>query len=172
LTKKSFSLLLVVLASTLFTTSCGSAGGNSTSKNPTVVKNLYTNLPGGNGPILVVKIDDTPPAHPQINLDKADVVYIEQVEGGLSRIAALFSNPKTMPDLVGPVRSARISDLDIFAQYGHIGFAFSGAQRLFYPKITAANLENLSTRADEFDSASKASTDKEHRDREASPCSS
>ena len=133
-----------MLASTLLITSCGSAGGKSGKKNPAVVKNLYTNLSGGNGPILVVKIDDTPPAHPQINLDKADVIYIEQVEGGLSRIAALFSNPKTMPELVGPVRSARISDLDIFAQYGHIGFAFSGAQRLFYPKITAANLENLS----------------------------
>ena len=85
-----------MLASTLLITSCGSAGGKSGKKNPAVVKNLYTNLSGGNGPILVVKIDDTPPAHPQINLDKADVVYIEQVEGVLSRIAALFSNPKTI----------------------------------------------------------------------------
>ena len=135
----------VLLACTLILTSCGnSSGGKSTGGSSHSTPNLYTNLPGGNGPILVVKIDDTPAAHPQINLDKADVVYIEQVEGGLSRIAALFANPSTLPEIVGPVRSARISDLDIFAQYGRIGFAFSGAQRLFYPKIDAANLENLS----------------------------
>ena len=34
------------------------------------------------GPIVAVKIDDTPPAHPQIGIDKANLIYIEQVEGG------------------------------------------------------------------------------------------
>ena len=47
--------------------------------------NSLTGLPGTNGEILAVKIDDTPPAHPQIGLASADVVYIEQVEGGLTR---------------------------------------------------------------------------------------
>lgn len=141
--RKSAIFLSLVLASSLALTGCGT----STKKSAThsvEERNLLSNLPGGNGPILAVKIDDTPPAHPQINLDKADVVYIEQVEGGLSRIAAIFSNPKNLPELVGPVRSARISDLDILAQYGRVGFAFSGAQRLFYPKINEANLVNLS----------------------------
>ncbi len=137
-------LLIASLASVLALTGCGSSEKAKSSKSDVSVANLYTNLPGGNASILAVKIDDTPPAHPQINLDKADVVYIEQVEGGLTRLAAIFSNPKTLPEIVGPVRSARISDLDILAQYGHVGFAFSGAQRLFIPKIDAANLENLS----------------------------
>ena len=105
---------------------------------------MLTNLAGKNGPVLAVKIDDTEPAHPQIGLDKADIVYIEQVEGGLSRIAAIFTDPTRLPELIGPVRSARISDLDILAQYGHVGFAFSGAQTKFYPMIDAANLTNLS----------------------------
>ena len=133
------------LATVFALTSCGSSGPRTAAElaKPTSL-NLLTHTVGGNGPILAVKIDDTPPAHPQINLERADVVYIEQVEGGLSRIAALYSNPSTLPDLVGPVRSARISDLDILAQYGHVGFAFSGAQKLFYPKIDAANLENIS----------------------------
>ena len=140
---KSTILLTFGLAASLALTGCGTSSKNSATPSAEEL-NLYSNLPGGNGPILAVKIDDTPPAHPQINLDKADVVYIEQVEGGLSRIAAIFSNPKNLPDLVGPVRSARISDLDILAQYGRVGFAFSGAQRLFYPKIDVANLVNLS----------------------------
>lgn len=137
--------IALALTSSLFLSSCGSTPKKivvSTPKAPPV--NLFTALPGGNGPIVVVKVDDTPAAHPQIGLESADIVYIEQVEGGLTRIAAIFSNPLTLPDLVGPVRSARISDIDIFAQYGRIGFAFSGAQKLLYPKIAAANLENIS----------------------------
>ena len=139
---KSTILLTFGLAVSLALTGCGASSKKSATPSAEEL-NLLSNLSGGNGPILAVKIDDTPSAHPQINLDKADVVYIEQVEGGLSRIAAIFSNPKILPDLVGPVRSARISDLDILSQYGRVGFAFSGAQRLFYPKIDAANLVNL-----------------------------
>jgi hypothetical protein len=111
----------------------------------TVPTNILTGLPGSNGPVLAVKIDDTPEAHPQIGLESADVVYIEQVEGGLTRLAAIYSQyPSAIPSQIGPVRSARISDLEILAQYGKVGFAFSGAQSKFYPKIDAANLVNLS----------------------------
>jgi len=96
---------------------------------------------GSDGPILVVKIDDTPPAHPQAGLEDADVVYIEQVEGGLTRLAAVFSSK--IPTVVGPVRSARISDIEILQQYGRVAFAYSGAQSKLLPVIAAANLENL-----------------------------
>ena len=133
-------------ASLLVLTGCSSNSHSSNSGpgNKSETRNVLTNLVGENGPVLAVKIDDTEPAHPQIGLNKADIVYIEQVEGGLSRIAAIFSDPTRLPDLIGPVRSARISDLDILAQYGHVGFAFSGAQSKFYPMINAANLTNLS----------------------------
>ncbi len=107
-----------------------------------VERNVLTNLPGINGPVLAVKIDDTTPAHPQVGLDSADVVYIEQVEGGLTRLAAIFTNK--VPALIGPVRSARISDIEILAQYGRVGFAYSGAQSKMRPVIEAANLENIS----------------------------
>ena len=104
-------------------------------------KNVLTNLPSKNGKVLAVKIDDTPPAHPQIGIGEADVIYIEQVEGGLTRLAAIFSSK--YPTAIGPVRSARISDLDILAQYGKVGFAYSGAQSKFRPKIAQANLFDL-----------------------------
>ena len=122
-----------------------SACGSSKTSSPTaeVSKNVLTGMPGSNGKILAVKIDDTPPAHPQIGLDNADVVYIEQVEGGLTRLATIFSTPETLPELIGPVRSARISDIDILAQYGHLAFAFSGAQTKLFPVINSANLENM-----------------------------
>ena len=103
--------------------------------------NSLTGLEGSDGPVLVVKIDDTTYAHPQIGLKEADVVYIEQVEGGLTRLAAVFSSK--IPAIVGPVRSARISDIELLAQYGKVGFAYSGAQRLLLPVIASANLYDV-----------------------------
>jgi hypothetical protein len=96
---------------------------------------------GSDGPILVVKIDDTRAAHPQAGLEDADVIYIEQVEGGLTRLAVVYSSK--IPAVIGPVRSARISDIEILEQFGRVAFAYSGAQKKILPVIAAANLENL-----------------------------
>jgi len=105
-------------------------------------KNFFTGLAGENKQILVVKIDDTNAAHPQIGVEYADVVYVEQVEGGLTRLAAIYTSK--LPPLIGPIRSARISDIELLAQFGRVGFAYSGAQSKMRPVIAAANLENLS----------------------------
>jgi len=105
-------------------------------------KNFFTGLSGENKQILVVKIDDTNAAHPQIGVEDADLVYVEQVEGGLTRLAAIYTSK--LPPLIGPIRSARISDIELLAQFGRVGFAYSGAQSKMRPVIAEANLENLS----------------------------
>jgi len=107
----------------------------------TIETNVLSGREGSNGPVLVVKVDDTNMAHPQIGVEDADVVYIEQVEGGLTRLMAVFSS--RLPTQVGPVRSARISDIEILSQYGRVAFAYSGAQKKLLPVIAAANLQNL-----------------------------
>lgn len=104
-------------------------------------RNVLSGRIGGNGPVLAVKIDDTNSARPQIGLEDADIVYIEQVEGGLTRLAAIFSS--VIPNRIGPVRSARISDIEILSQFGRVAFAYSGAQRKLLPVIAAANVQNL-----------------------------
>jgi hypothetical protein len=71
-----------------------------------------------------VKIDDTATARPQLGISSADIVYVEQVEGGLTRLLAVFGS--TLPAQVGPLRSVRASDTQILAQYGPVGLAFSG----------------------------------------------
>ena len=109
---------------------------------PEIPKNFFNGLPGVNNQILAVKIDDTNAAHPQIGVEDADVVYVEQVEAGLTRLAAVYTSK--LPPLIGPIRSARISDLELLAQFGRVGFAYSGAQSKMRPVIEAANLENLS----------------------------
>ena len=103
--------------------------------------NSLSGRSGNDGPILAVKIDDTAQAHPQAGLEDADIVYIEQVEGGLTRLAAIFSS--TIPKVIGPVRSARISDIEILEQFGRVAFAYSGAQKKLLPVIAEANLINL-----------------------------
>lgn len=104
-------------------------------------KHSLTGLNGQNDQVVVVKIDDTTFAHPQVGLKEADIVYIEQVEGGLTRLAAVFSS--RIPTRVGPIRSARISDIELLAQYDKVGFAYSGAQQLMLPVIAAANLYDI-----------------------------
>ena len=105
------------------------------------IRNSLSGRIGNDGPILAVKIDDTAAAHPQAGLEDADIVYIEQVEGGLTRLAAIFSSK--IPAVIGPVRSARISDLEILEQFGNVAFAYSGAQKKLLPVIAEANVINL-----------------------------
>ena len=66
---------------------------------PKVAKNLFNGLPGTNNQILVVKVDDTKYAHPQIGIEEADIVYVEQVEGGLTRLAVVYTS-KLPPQLL------------------------------------------------------------------------
>jgi Protein of unknown function (DUF3048) N-terminal domain/Protein of unknown function (DUF3048) C-terminal domain len=72
---------------------------------------------------LTIKIDNTPEAHPQSGIAQADVVYEEIVEGGITRLAAIFNS--SLPAKVGPVRSVRKTDRQIVSPIGGI-FACSG----------------------------------------------
>ncbi|WP_405709468.1 MULTISPECIES: DUF3048 domain-containing protein [unclassified Streptomyces] len=96
---------------------------------------------GSRAHVLAVKIDNVGPARPQTGLDKADIVYVEQVEAGLSRILAAYSS--RLPPVVGPVRSARETDLELLRQFDRPTLAFSGAQAKLLPAIAAAPLDPL-----------------------------
>ncbi|MDQ8706291.1 DUF3048 domain-containing protein [Streptomyces sp. LHD-70] len=89
---------------------------------------------------LAVKVDNVGPARPHTGLDRADIVHVEQVESGLSRFLAVYATGR-LPEAVGPVRSARESDLDLLGQYGRPVLAYSGAQSKLQPLIAAAPLE-------------------------------
>ena len=93
-------------------------------------------------PVLVMKLDNTRNAQPHAGLIDADVVYLEEVEYGITRIAAVFSS--RIPKRIGPIRSARITDIDLFAQYGKPAFGYSGAQRKMFPYLRAASIVDVS----------------------------
>jgi Protein of unknown function (DUF3048) N-terminal domain/Protein of unknown function (DUF3048) C-terminal domain len=90
---------------------------------------------------LIFKIDNVPQARPPTGLTKADIVYLLPVEGGLSRIFAVFSSH--VPPVVGPVRSSREEDIALLRQFGRPAFAFSGAQPHLLPVVEHARIVNL-----------------------------
>ena len=92
--------------------------------------------------MLAVKLDNTRNAQPHAGLHEADVVYIEEVEYGITRLAAVFADD--VPRRIGPVRSARITDIDLLAQYGSPAFSFSGVQRKMWPVIAESTLIDIS----------------------------
>jgi hypothetical protein len=74
---------------------------------------------------LLVKVSNFPPeVRPQSGLNQADVLWEYEVEGGVTRFAAIFRN--NAPDHVGPVRSGRLMDLELVPMYQAM-FAYSGA---------------------------------------------
>ena len=84
---------------------------------------------------LTIKIDNTPEAMPQYGVNEADVVYEEIVEGGITRLAAIFNSQ--VPKVVGPVRSVRRTDREIVFPIGGI-FAFSGGAEYAVRSIETA----------------------------------
>jgi hypothetical protein len=90
---------------------------------------------------LSVKIENSPAARPQTGLNSADVVYESVTEGGITRFNLLFQSK--VPDVVGPVRSARLSDLWVVPQYRAI-FFYSGASSSVTARVRQADLPDMS----------------------------
>src|SRR5262245_57204486 len=125
--------------------SAGSGPGAGTGSSPSVSPGLRSPFTGepvpGPRPVLAVKIDNLVDARPQTGVSHADIVYVLPVEGGLSRLMAVFSSD--FPPVVGPVRSARLQDLQVLQQFGRPGFAYSGAAPPDLPVINRARSVNL-----------------------------
>ena len=91
------------------------------------------------GPVIAVKVDDTAAGRPSLGLEKADVIYIEEVEGGLTRMVAVFASAK--PN-VRAVRSVRASDPELLRQYGRIIVVASGGGGRSLPTLDRSGLHS------------------------------
>jgi hypothetical protein len=76
-----------------------------------------------NRPPVAIKVENSPAARPQSGLDKADIVFEHMAEGGITRFTGIYLCRDC--DTVGPVRSARLIDLELApaykAMFGHVG---------------------------------------------------
>jgi len=75
-------------------------------------------------PALAVKVDNHSLARGQWGLNQTDMVVEELVEGSLSRFIAIFHSQGS--GVVGPVRSARESDVEILPALGQSLLVYSG----------------------------------------------
>nr|WP_241681334.1 DUF3048 domain-containing protein [Pseudactinotalea terrae] len=92
-------------------------------------------------PALNVKIENSAAARPQTGLGSADVVWEEMVEGGITRLVAVFHSQ--VPGTLGPIRSLRPMDAAISGPFGGL-FVFSGGQRQFVNQVAATGLTMIS----------------------------
>jgi hypothetical protein len=102
-------------ATVLLLASC--SNGANPDAPPTAVPGRVSPLTGTsqetppNNPVYLVKIENTAGGEPQYGLNKADLVIEELVEGGLTRLAAMFYS--NLPTKIGHVRSMRTTDIGL-----------------------------------------------------------
>ncbi|HSK59546.1 MAG TPA: DUF3048 domain-containing protein [Actinomycetospora sp.] len=126
-------VVLGLLAAVGLATGCTGAGSRTSP---------LTGLSASAGaPVLAVKVDNSPAGRPWTGVEDADVVYVEPVEGGTTRLLAVFSS--RLPASVGPVRSARESDVTVLAAYGRPALAFSGSAPELAATLAGASLVAL-----------------------------
>ena len=89
---------------------------------------------------LVAKIDNNPDAWPHGGINQADLVYEILVEG-ITRFGAVFHS--NVPDRVGPVRSARSTDVDLVSNLGVPLLLWSGGNANVVAEVNAAAANGL-----------------------------
>jgi hypothetical protein len=97
-------------------------------------------------PVLAVKIDNAQPrtgrgGRPQAGINQADVVFEEMVEGSVTRFLALYHSQDA--DTVGPVRSARTTDLLLMEPLNRPLFAWSGANAGVVGQVRGAGVVDV-----------------------------
>jgi len=109
-----------------------------------------TGLPAGpddpiDRPAIAVKVSNSSDARPQIGLDRADLVIEERVEG-ITRFIAVFHSTSSAP--VGPIRSARDSDIDLLGSLGRPVFVWGGANEGVAARVAGANVVSFNVDPD------------------------
>jgi hypothetical protein len=156
LTPWSRRALAAALALSLTAASCSGGDDKEAAKPTTTVKRTTTTQPAPAAPLtgvpqpddgklsrpaLIVKVDSTPKGVAvQEGIDKADLVFVEQTEQGTTRLAAVFQSRDAT---VGPVRSARTSDVHIASTLNHPLLAYSGANGGVLRQVRAAPLVDV-----------------------------
>ncbi len=93
-------------------------------------------------PALVAKIDNNAAAVPNHSgLAVADIVFEEVVEGRTTRFAAVFHSQSSDP--IGPIRSGRTQDINLFTSFNFPLFVWSGGNPTVTRLINDSQLVNL-----------------------------
>jgi hypothetical protein len=83
-------------------------------------------------------VENIAAARPQVGLSQADITFIEQAEGAQTRLIAIYHSK--FPKRLGPVRSARSTDVELLPLFGKPGLLYSGANSRVQRKIDNASI--------------------------------
>ncbi|MEI8239026.1 MAG: DUF3048 domain-containing protein [Actinomycetota bacterium] len=92
-------------------------------------------------PAVVVKVGNYD-AHPQRGTNQADLVFEEIINANISRFAVVFQS-QTAPE-VGPIRSGRRQDVNLFGSLNRPIFAWAGGNNTVTKEIQSSDLIDLS----------------------------
>src|SRR3954453_12880520 len=98
-------------------------------------------LTGGkvsDNPVIAAKVENIAAARPQVGLSLADITFVEEVEGAQTRLIAVYHT--RFPKRLGPVRSARSTDVELLPLFGKPGLVYSGANSRVQRKIDNASI--------------------------------
>ncbi len=140
--RRSAGVLAAALVAVIALAGCTNSTGSSANGGGAETSTNSAGSAPPSGAVIAVKIDNVDEARPSTGLSQAQVVYVEPVEGGLTRIVAVFALP--FPSVIGPVRSARETDLDLLGQYGRPVFAFSGSVPQLIPLLRQTSIIDAS----------------------------
>ncbi len=90
--------------------------------------------------VVAVKVDNAPEAGPAIGIQDAELIIEAPVEGGLTRLTAMFFENE--PTVIGPIRSVRPVDADLLSPWRPF-LVTTGGQSFVYREILAAGVEIL-----------------------------
>ena len=96
-------------------------------------------------PAVSVKVDNSSDGRPQAGLEKADLVFEEKVEGGVTRFIAVFQSQDS--ELVGPIRSLRTTDRPVVSAFRGV-FAFSDGVSFTLNRLKGAPVVAVTERDD------------------------
>ncbi|MBN9610262.1 MAG: hypothetical protein BGO26_03100 [Actinobacteria bacterium 69-20] len=123
-------------SSEIATTSTSAA--TTSSEQPHGPTDPLTGLAVSNNPVIAVKIENTDAGMPQYGVADADIIYTEQVEGGLVRLIAIYHT--VLPTEVGAVRSVRSTDVQLLPSYGAPILVYSGGATAQLTRLRGSDL--------------------------------
>ena len=118
-------------------------GAEGTVDAPAIDRNPLTGAPldsASKDRVVAVKVDNSPEAGPPIGIQEAELIIEAPVEGGLTRLTAMFYENE--PQVIGPIRSVRPVDADLLAPWRPF-LVTTGGRPWVYREILAAGVEIL-----------------------------
>jgi len=81
-------------------------------------------------------------SRPQLGIEKADMYFEAETEGGITRIMAVFAGAARVPEKLGPIRSARTPFIKIAESLGAI-YCHAGGSRAGLAFLKTADVDSI-----------------------------